>query len=323
MRPESRVYVAGHRGLAGSAIVRALDALGYRNLILRSRAECDLTRPEAVQELFREQLPEYVFLAAARVGGIAANNTFPSSFLTENLLIQLNVIEASRRFGVKRLLFLGSSCIYPRDCPQPMTEDRLMTGPLEPTNRPYAVAKIAGIEACWASNRQYGTRFLAAMPTNLYGPGDNFDIETSHVVPALIRKMHEAREAGRAEVTIWGTGAPLREFLYSDDMAKACVLLMNLDDPRFEGLLGLPEQEVPPLINIGSGEEVSIEMLARLVSTVVGFPGSIGFDRSRPDGTPRKLLDSSRLRALGWAPSVGLAEGISRSYGAYLERFGV
>ena len=317
MQPESRIYVAGHRGLAGSAITRRLQRAGFRNLVLRSHAELDLADQHATREFFAQERPEYVILAAAKVGGILANNTRPAEFVHENLAIQTNVIHESWKAGVKRLLFLGSSCIYPRDCPQPIREEYLLTGPLEPTNRPYAIAKIAGIELCWSYNRQYGTQFVAAMPTNLYGLGDNYDLDGSHVLPALIRKMHEAKVRGDAEVVVWGTGTPRREFLYGDDMADACVHLLDLPDPTFAALLTATK---PPLVNIGCGEDLTIADLARTVARVVGFDGALRFDASKPDGTPRKLLDLTRLRALGWRPATGLEDGIGRAYADFLQR---
>jgi GDP-L-fucose synthase len=307
MREDARVYVAGHRGLVGSALVRRLEAGGYRNLIKRTHAELDLTDGVAVRAFFEVERPEYVVLAAAKVGGILANNTYPAQFIHENLAIQTNVIHEAWRAGVKRLLFLGSSCIYPRDCPQPIKEEYLLTGPLEATNRPYAIAKIAGIEMCWAYNRQYGTRYLSVMPTNLYGPGDNYDLQNSHVLPALIRKMHEAKQRGDGEVIVWGTGTPRREFLYSDDMADACVMLMCLPDEQFDRLLA---EYQPPLINVGCGEDVTIRELAETVAKVVGFEGKLVFDTTKPDGTPRKLLDVSRMFGLGWRPKVSIEAGI-------------
>jgi len=264
-----------------------------------------------VDRFFEEEKPEYVFLAAARVGGIHANNTYPAHFIFDNLAIQSNIIDASYRNGVKRLLFLGSSCIYPRDCPQPIKEEYLLTGPLEATNRPYAVAKIAGIEMCWSYNRQYGTNYLAAMPTNLYGPGDNYDLQNSHVLPALIRKVYEAMRAGRREVVVWGTGTPLREFLFSNDFSDACVHLMMLDNASWASLMS---EKFPPLINVGYGSDVTIRELAETVCRVLGFKGSLDFDSSKPDGTPRKLMDSSRLLALGWAPKVNLETGIRLAF---------
>jgi GDP-L-fucose synthase len=308
---DARVYVAGHRGLVGSAIYRALEAQGYRNLLGRTRAELDLLDREAVSAFFQEQKPEYVFLAAAKVGGILANNTYPAEFIRDNLVMQTNLIEASHAAGVKRLLFLGSSCIYPKLAPQPMPESCLLTGPLEPTNRPYALAKIAGIEMCWSYNRQYGTRYLAAMPTNLYGPGDNFDLASSHVLPALIRKTAEAKSAGVKTLTVWGTGMPRRELLYSDDAAEACLFLMNLDEARYGSLLN---EEAPPLINVGTGEDVTIRELAETVARVLGFEGELVFDTSKPDGTPRKLMDVSKLHALGWRHGVELEDGIRRTW---------
>jgi len=311
MKPESRIFIAGHRGMVGSAIRRTLVRKGYCNLALRAHAELDLADRSAVRSFFREEMPEYVFLAAARVGGIQANATYPADFIRDNLEIQTNVIDASYRSSVKRLLFLGSSCIYPKLAPQPIKEESLLTGPLEPTNRAYALAKIAGIEMCWSYNRQYGTRYVAAMPTNLYGPGDNYDLEGSHVLPALIRKIHEAKLAARPEVVVWGTGDPRREFLYSDDLAEACVHLMTLPDADYGSLFN---EEQPPLINIGSGSDLTIRKLAALVAKVIDYDGRFVFDTSRHDGTPRKLLDASRIHALGWRACVGLEEGIRRAY---------
>ncbi len=315
MQPDSRIFVAGHRGLVGSALMRQLASRGYVRTIVRSHGELDLTDQAAVRDFFAVERPEYVFLAAAKVGGILANSSYPAEFIQQNLAIQDNVIHAAWMSGVKRLLFLGSSCIYPRDCPQPIKEDYLLTGPLEPSNRPYAVAKIAGIEMCWSYNRQYGTRYLAAMPTNLYGPGDNYDLANSHVLPALIRKMHEAKQRNDAGVVIWGSGAPRREFLYSDDMADACVHLMALPDAQLGSLFSA---DSPPLVNIGCGEDLSIHELAELVKRVVDFSGELSFDRSKPDGTPRKLLAVERIAGLGWRAGVGLEEGIVRAYADYL-----
>jgi GDP-L-fucose synthase len=317
MKLDSRIYIAGHRGLVGSAIHRELLRLGYDNLLTRSHQELDLCDEVAVDKFISHEKPEFVFLAAARVGGILANQSYPADFIRDNLIIQTNLIESSRNAGVKRLLFLGSSCIYPRLCPQPIREDYLLTGPLEPTNRPYAIAKIAGIEMCWSYNRQYGTRYLAAMPTNLYGPNDNFDLANSHVLPALIRKTAEAKASGAKEVVVWGTGTPRREFLYSDDLAQACCFLMNLDDARFGSLL---TEDSPPLINIGAGEEVTIRGLAEIVARVLDFHGALAFDASKPDGTPRKLLDVSLLHSLGWRRTVGLEEGIQRTWEAVRHR---
>jgi GDP-L-fucose synthase len=316
MQQGSRIYVAGHRGLVGSALMRSLEGAGYGNLIGRTHAELDLTDAVAVRAFLAAERPEYVFLAAAKVGGILANDTYPAEFIEENLAIQTNVIHEAWKAGVKRLLFLGSSCIYPRDCPQPIKEEYLLTGPLESTNRAYAIAKIAGIEMCWSYNRQYGTRFLAVMPTNLYGPGDNYDLQNSHVLPALIRKMHEARERGATEVTVWGTGRPRREFLYSDDMAGACLFLMGLPDGAFDAQTA----QYPPLLNIGCGTDLSIRELAELVAGVVGFRGALVFDTAKPDGTPRKLLDVSRMSALGWRPTVALEAGVRKAYADFLRR---
>ena len=312
MQNDARIFVAGHRGLAGSAIVRKLRSLGYQNLLLRPHQELDLEDLAAVRRFFVEARPEYVFLAAARVGGILANRDFPAEFIARNLRIQSNVIEESYKAGVARLLFLGSSCIYPKLALQPIVEDQLLAGPLEFTNRSYAVAKIAGIEMCWAFNRQYGTSYLAAMPTNLYGPGDNYDLANSHVLPALICKVHEAKQQGERTLNVWGSGTPRREFLYSDDMADACVFLMNLPEPEFHALIGDPE--IAPLINIGSGSDLSVAELARKICYVLGFDGEIVFDRRKPDGTPRKLMDSSKLFAYGWRPKVSLEDGIRAAY---------
>ncbi len=339
LTPGSSIFIAGHRGLAGSAIMRALEGRGCARLITRTHQELDLMRQAAVERFFRDERPEYVFLAAARVGGILANKTYPADFIYSNLMIQANVIQAAYRAGVKRLIFLGSSCIYPRLAPQPLKEAYLLTGPLEPTNAPYAVAKIAGIEMCEAYNRQYGARFLAVMPTNLYGPNDNFDLETSHVLPALIRKFHLAKLAMRgdvegirkdeavfgripphtvpgSQVVLWGSGSPFREFLHVDDMADACLFIMNLTDEAFDTLLHSEER---PLVNIGCGRDVTIRDLAGVVKDVVGFEGEIVWDTAKPDGTPRKRLDISRLRGLGWAPKIGLREGIEATYSWYLE----
>jgi len=318
MDKQAKIYVAGHRGLAGSAIVRQLKQRGYHNLVLRSHAELELTEQAAVRDCFQRERPDYVLLAAAKVGGIVANRSYPAEFIHSNLAVQTNVLHESWKAGVKRLLFLGSSCIYPRDCAQPMKEEYLLTGPLEATNRPYAVAKIAGVEMCWSYNRQYGTRFLAAMPTNLYGPGDSYDRNNSHVLPALIRKMHEAMQGGLEEVVIWGTGKPMREFLYSEDMAEACVFLLDLPAEKFEELVS---DTHPPLVNIGYGEDLSIAELARTVARVVGFRGKLRFDTSKPDGTPRKLLDSGRINALGWKPRTQFDEGIAAAYQDFLRRY--
>lgn len=311
----ARIYVAGHRGLVGSAILRRLQAGGYRRIVTRTHEELDLINRAAVERFFAQERPEYVFLAAAKVGGILANSSYPAEFVYQNLAIQTNVIHESWRGGVKRLLFLGSSCIYPRDCPQPIKEDYLLTGQPEPTNRPYAIAKIAGIEMCWSYNRQYGTNFLAVMPTNLYGPGDNFDLRTSHVLPALIHKMHVARIQAAPEVVIWGTGRPRRELLYSDDAADACVHLMRLPDEEWLDLLN-PARA--PLINVGYGSDLTISELAEMCRRIVGFDGALRFDPSRPDGVPRKLLDVQRVLSLGWRPRVSLEDGVHRSYTHFL-----
>lgn len=317
MNRDSRIFVAGHRGLVGSAITTYLKQKGFARLLLRTRAELDLLETRAVDAFFAMERPEYVFLAAAKVGGILANDTYPADFIRDNLILQTNVIEASRKAGVKRLLFLGSSCIYPRLAPQPIREEYLLTGPLEATNRPYAIAKIGGIEMCWAYNRQYGTQYLAAMPTNLYGPHDNFDLKTSHVLPALMRKVVQAKAAGRDFIEVWGTGTPRRELLYSEDLAEACVFLMQRPDSEFRTLINT---EQAPLINIGTGEDLTIRELAELVARELGFEGELRFDTTKPDGTPRKLLDVSRIHALGWRAKTGLAEGIRKTYAAAEEQ---
>ena len=354
MKKDSKIYVAGHRGLVGSALMRTLAAKGYTNIVTRTHAELELSNQSAVQSFFEEEKPEYVLLAAAKVGGIWANNTYPAEFIYQNISIQNNVIHSAKTCGVKRLLFLGSSCIYPRECPQPMKESYLLTGPLEATNRPYAVAKIAGIEMCWAYNRQYGTQCLAVMPTNLYGPNDNYDLQNSHVLPALIRKIHLAKlaqagdlqaieedrnrwgeitadvlatlgvaddfsrlDASNVRLVVWGTGSPKREFLYSEDMADACIFLMALPQRDFSSLV---HPETLPLINIGVGTDQTIQQLAGEISKVLGFEGEIVWDTTKPDGTPQKLLDLTQLNALGWHPTIGLSEGIELAYADYLER---
>jgi GDP-L-fucose synthase len=317
MNFDSKIYVAGHRGLVGSALMRQLIAKGYNNFVTRTHAELDLTDQLAVRDFFATEKPEYVMLAAARVGGIYANNTYPAEFVQQNLAVQTDVIHEAWHNNVKRLLFLGSSCIYPKDCPQPIKEEYLLTGPLEPTNRAYALAKIAGIEMCWSYNRQYGTRYIAAMPTNLYGEGDNYDLNNSHVLPALIRKMHEAKVNGQDEVVVWGTGTPRREFLKSDDMAEACIFLMEQPE---ENLKSLFNDEQPPLVNVGCGTDLSIRELAELVKDTVGFTGKLTFDTSKPDGTMRKLMDVSKLAELGWKAHTPLAEGIAKTYANFLER---
>src|SRR6185436_4726444 len=315
---DARIYLAGHTGLAGSAILRALERAGYSNLLLRRHAELELTDGRAVREFFERERPEYVFIAAAKVGGILANQSYPAEFIHQNLAIALNLVHEAWRTGTRRLLYLGSSCIYPRDCPQPMKEEHLLSGPLEPTNRAYALAKISGIELCWSYNRQHGARFLAAMPTNLYGPGDHYDLATSHVLPALIRKIHEAKQRGDGQVTLWGSGRPRREFICSDDLGDACVFLMNLPDAGF-GKLVAPA--TAPLINIGSGTDQTIAELAALVAQVVGYTGQFVYDSSKPDGTPRKLLDASRIAALGWKPGTDLRSGIALAYADFRRRF--
>ncbi|MHB1403959.1 MAG: GDP-L-fucose synthase family protein [Thiobacillus sp.] len=315
MDKNARIYIAGHRGLVGSALMRNLRARGHTNFLTRTHAELDLTSQAAVEAFLAAEKPDYVFLAAARVGGILANNTYPAAFIRDNLAIQTNIIHAAYKNKVKRLLFLGSSCIYPKLAPQPMKEEHLLTGPLEPTNRPYALAKIAGIEMCWSYNRQYGTQYLAVMPTNLYGPGDNYHPENSHVIPALIRRFHEAKLASAPSVMVWGSGTPKREFLYSEDMADACVYLMNLPDAQFVPLLGQDRNDgLPPLMNIGVGHDLSIRELAETVKGVVGYQGAIEFDATKPDGTPRKLMDVGRLNAMGWKAHTGMREGLARAY---------
>ncbi|WP_312538555.1 GDP-L-fucose synthase family protein [Achromobacter mucicolens] len=302
---DQRVFVAGHRGMVGAAITRELHRRGYEDVLTRSRAELDLENQNQVHRFFSTTPVDVVYLAAAKVGGILANQTHPVDFLYKNLMIQCNVIRAAYAAGVRKLLFLGSSCIYPREAPQPIREDALLTGPLESTNEPYAIAKIAGLKLCEAYQREHGARFICAMPTNLYGPHDNYDLHSSHVLPALIRKFHEGREAGAESVTIWGTGAPLREFLYVDDLAQASVMLM--EHPDAEGIY-----------NIGAGQDISIADLARLVARVIGYEGKIVYDTSKPDGTPRKLMDSSRVQALGWRPEISLTHGITLAYGHFL-----
>jgi len=318
MDKTSRIYVAGHRGLVGSALVRKLKKDGYTNLLLKSRQDLDLCNQGAVSAFFEKERPEHVFLAAAKVGGIHANDTFPADFITGNLQIQTNIITTAFRTGVKSLLFLGSSCIYPRECPQPMKEEYLLTGALEPTNEPYAIAKIAGMKMCESYNRQWGTDFRSVMPTNLYGPGDNFHPENSHVLPALLRRIHEAKESGADKVTIWGSGRPMREFLHVDDLASACLHVMNLDRETYRS------RTLPMLshINIGTGEDCTIRELAETISRVVGFKGRIGFDPSRPDGMPRKLLDVSKINKLGWKACITLEEGLKSTYRWFLENIG-
>lgn len=304
MNKDSKIYVAGHRGLVGSAIVRNLQSKGYTNIITRRHSELDLTDQQAVRRFFEEEKPEYVFLAAAKVGGIHANNTYPADFIYNNLMIECNVIKAAHDYNVKKLLFLGSSCIYPKMAPQPIKEEYLLSGYLEPTNEAYAIAKIAGLKMCQYFKKQYGDNFISCMPTNLYGPNDNFDLQNSHVLPALIRKFHEAKVENKPYVEVWGTGTPRREFLYVDDMADACVFLME----NYDG---------DETVNIGTGEDVTIRELAKIVKEVVGFDGELKFDTSKPDGTPRKLLDVSKLNKLGWKYRVSLKEGIIKSYEWY------
>jgi len=309
LTPYAKIYVAGHRGLVGAAICRALETAGYTNILTRTHGELDLTSQADVRDFFEQERPDLVFLAAARVGGIHANDSFPADFIRDNLLIQTNIIDAAFHSGVKKLLFLGSSCIYPRSCPQPMKEEYLLTGPLEPTNEWYAVAKIAGIKMCQAYTRQYGFHAISLMPTNLYGPGDNFELQGSHVLPALIRKFHEAALGHASEVEVWGTGTPQREFLHVDDLADACLFLMDkYDDPK--------------IINVGTGQEIAISRLADLVRKVTGFEGKVVFNTAMPDGTPRKLLDISRLSALGWKSRRSLADGIAETYIWFLENEG-
>lgn len=360
MNKDAKIYIAGHRGLVGSALVQCLKAKGYNNLLLRTHAELELRDQAAVRTFFAKEKPEYVLLAAAKVGGIYANNTYPAEFIHDNLVIQTNIIHSAWQNNVNRLLFLGSSCIYPKHAPQPMKEDCLLTGPLEPTNRPYALAKIAGVEMCWSYNRQYGTRYMAVMPTNLYGPNDNYDLNNSHVLPAMMRKMHLAKLAQQGDlagimndeaahgkipddvremiglspqssalstqhpvlsprdsVVLWGTGTPRREFLYSQDMAEACIYLLEQPEDRLGSLFN---NEQPPLINIGCGEDLTIRELAELVAAVVGFKGNLAFDTSKPDGTMRKVMDVSKLRMIGWAPKTALVSGITLAYEDYLNR---
>lgn len=311
MEKNAKIYVAGHRGLVGSAIMRCLRSAGYDNLIFKTSAELDLKESEPVKDFLLQEKPDYVFLAAAKVGGIHANNTYPADFIYDNLSVQNSVIHGCYLAGVRRLMFLGSSCVYPRECPQPINEEYLLTGPLEKTNDAYAIAKIAGIKMCESYNRQYKTRFLAVMPTNLYGPFDNYDLENSHVLPAMLRKFHEAKQNENATVKLWGSGRPRREFLHADDMAAACVFLMGLPDNRLfaEGF---------PLINIGCGEDVSIRELAEMIGRTVGFTGKIEWDSQKPDGTPRKLLNIERLKNLGWQPQISLENGLKLAYASFL-----
>jgi GDP-L-fucose synthase len=317
---DSKIYVAGHRGLVGSAILRRLQSEGCKNLVLRTHKELDLTDQSAVRSFFERERPEIVVLAAAKVGGILANSTYPGEFIYENLMIQTNLIHWSQKLEAKRLLFLGSSCIYPKLAPQPMKEEYLLTGSLEPTNDAYAIAKIAGVKMCEAYNQQFGTNYLSVMPTNLYGPGDNFDLANSHVLPALIRKFHEAREKGADEVVVWGSGSPRREFLYVDDMAEACVHILGLPDTIYDEIV---KNMKPCLINIGMGKDITIKELAELVKEIVSFTGKIVFDTSKPDGTPQKLLDISRIDKLGWQAKISLREGITSTYDWYKKNSGI
>lgn len=343
MHIHDKIYVAGHTGLVGSALIRALKAAGYQHIIVQSHRELELTCQSSVQQFFATHRPDYVFLAAAKVGGIVANQQYPADFIYQNTQIQNNILRSAYENQVKRLLFLGSSCIYPRDCPQPIKEEYLLTGSLEPTNRPYAVAKIAGIETCAAFNRQYGTQYLAVMPTNLYGPDDNYDLNTSHVIPALIRKMHEAKCANAEHVTVWGTGTPKREFLYSEDLAQACIFLMKLPEEKYRDCLGTSQKQISenaqgsgfaqvkciaqvecidqvqwPLINVGVGEDQNIAALAHLIRDIVGFKGEIIFDTTKPDGTPRKVLYVDKIHRLGWKAKHSLADGLALAYTAFL-----
>jgi GDP-L-fucose synthase len=317
MAKYQKIYVAGHRGMVGSAIIRRLQADGHKNIVVRTHAELDLTDQSAVNEFFEIVRPDQVYLAAAKVGGIHANISYPAEFIYENLMIEANVINASWKVGVQKLLFLGSSCIYPKLVNHPISEDSLLTGSLEPTNEPYAVAKIAGIKLCESFNRQYALDYRSVMPTNLYGPGDNYHLENSHVIPALIRRFHEAKVGKKSEVVIWGSGKPKREFLYVDDMAAACVFIMNLDKETYH-LYSLPMQSH---INVGTGDDVTIEELVKIITEVVGFKGQIKFDSSKPDGIPRKLMDSSKLNSLGWRASVRLESGITRAYEDFMKDF--
>jgi len=318
MNKNSKIYIAGHTGLVGGAITNELKRLGFTNLLTADYPDLDLIDQSQARSFFETHKPEYVFLAAAKVGGIVANSTYPAQFYYENVMIQSNIIHSSYLTGVKRLLFLGSSCIYPKLAPQPMKEEHLLSGFLEPTNRPYALAKIGGIEQCWSYNRQYGTRYIAAMPTNLYGPGDNYDLQTSHVMPAMIRKMHEAKTQGLFSVTLWGTGSPYREFLFNQDLAAACVYLLNLDDDAYGKFVG--HDDLAPLVNVGSGSDLTIKELAETVAGVIGFDGDLVWDTTKPDGTPRKLMDSSRIFSLGWQPKIKLEQGIEQAYKDFQER---
>lgn len=318
MNRDSKIYVAGHRGLVGSAILRRLQMLGFENVVVRTHAELDLTNQIAVRQFFSAERPSYVFVAAAKVGGILGNDTFPAQFIQENIQIAVNVIHEAYQSGVDRLFFLGSSCVYPKHARQPIEETALLTGPLEPTNQSYALAKIAAIEMCRAYNRQYGTRYLAGMPANLYGPGDNYDANYSHVIPGLIRKMHEAKVDGRHEVVVWGTGLPRREFLFSEDAADACVHLMNLPEQKLTAITG--NDQAWPIVNIGCGEDLTIRELSELIAEVVGFKRTLLFDPSKPDGTPQKLLDISQLSELGWKFKTSLKAGLVKAYDDFSQK---
>jgi GDP-L-fucose synthase len=307
MDKSAKIFIAGHKGLVGSAIYRQLSNLGYKNLITKSRSELDLLNYNQVENFYETHQPDYVFICAARVGGILANNTFRGEFIYQNLSIQNNLIHLGHKYKVKRLLYLGSSCIYPKNCPQPIKEEYLLSGPLEFTNRPYALAKISGIEMCWSYNLQYGTQFCAVMPTNLYGPNDNFDLNTGHVLPSLIRKVYEAQRTGKPSITVWGTGNPRREFLHVDDMARAVLHVMNLEDSAYQKILNLPHG---PFLNIGVGQDVTIKELAEMIISAFKYQGKIDWDRTKPDGTPRKLLEVSKIFELGWNPEIALDAGI-------------
>lgn len=308
MDKNAKIFVAGHRGMVGAAIARDLERKGYKNIVIRARTELDLTNQQDVTGFLSQEKPDFIFMAAAKVGGIHANNSLRADFLYQNLMIEANIVHAAQRAGVQRMLFLGSSCIYPRDCPQPIKEEYLLTGPLEQTNEPYAIAKIAGIKLCESYNRQYGTEYVSAMPTNLYGPNDNYDLNNSHVLPALIRKAHEARQRGDKELVVWGSGRPMREFLYVDDMADACVFLME-------------KKLTESLFNVGMGEDVTIRELAETVMKVVGFEGDIVYDSTKPDGTPRKLLNVDRMKHLGWTARTSLEVGIAKAYADFKQRY--
>ncbi len=312
MNQQAKIFVAGHRGLVGSAIVRGLERQGYQNLLLKTREQLDLTQQASVSQFFSAEKPDYVFMAAAKVGGIVANNTYPADFAYQNQLIQMNTIHAAWQNNVKRLLFLGSSCLYPRDCPQPMREEHLLTGLLEPTNKAYALAKISGISLCESFNKQYGTQYLVGMPTNLYGPNDNYDLQASHVIPALMRKIHEAKQANALSVDVWGSGVAMREFLHSDDLADAAIFLLNLPAESFEKLLSCPASG--PVVNIGYGKDLSIKALVELLCDIVQFNGEIQWDTSKPDGTPKKLLNTEKINAVGWQPSLCFADELAKIY---------